>query len=141
MTPVAFKRRRWNDGPRGVPPLNAADGPDTRTESLGAREFDGVKAEGIRTTVIIPAGAIGNAAPIEIVSERWYSPELQTVLLSRRSDPRFGETTYRLDNIVRADPAPELFQVPSDFTIEQGGMSYGASVEKRIIRTAPAPAR
>ena len=60
-----------------------------------------------------PAGAIGNQAPIEMVTEQWFSPELGTVVLSRRSDPRFGETTYRLQNIVRAEPAADLFQVPS----------------------------
>ena len=46
-------------------------------------------------------------------------------MLSRRSDPRFGETTYRLQNIVRAEPSPELFQVPTDYTVDAvpaGGM-------------------
>jgi hypothetical protein len=67
----------------------------------------------------IPAGAIGNLAPVEIVSERWYSPDLQTVVYSRRSDPRFGETTYRLTNIIRAEPPAELFQVPADYKVEE----------------------
>jgi hypothetical protein len=89
-----------------------------RTESLGTSVIEGVQAEGTRTTVTIPAGSIGNQAPIDMVSERWFSPELGVVVLSRRSDPRFGETTYRLQNIVRAEPAPELFQVPADYTIE-----------------------
>jgi hypothetical protein len=53
-----------------------------------------------------------------MVSERWFSPELGVVVMSRRSDPRFGETTYRLQNIARGEPSPELFQVPSDYTIE-----------------------
>jgi len=81
--------------------------------------MEGVMAEGTRATITIPAGAIGNQSPIEIVSERWYSPELQTVIFSRRADPRFGETTYRLTNIVRAEPAAELFQVPADYKLEQ----------------------
>jgi hypothetical protein len=89
-----------------------------RTESLGTSVIEGVQVEGTRTTVTIPAGSIGNQAPIDMVSERWFSPELGVVVLSRRNDPRFGETTYRLQNIVRAEPAPELFQVPSDYTIE-----------------------
>jgi len=97
-----------------------------------------VTADGTRTVVTIPAGAIGNAAPIEMVNERWYSPELQVVLFSRRSDPRFGETTYRLERIVREEPAPELFQVPADFTIEKAPMM---GLERRIIQSAPAPAR
>src|SRR5262245_55117319 len=99
--------------------VGGRDATEERTETLGTREMEGVMAEGTRATITIPAGAIGNQSPIEIVSERWYSPELQTVIFSRRADPRFGETTYRLTNIVRAEPAAELFQVPADYKLEQ----------------------
>jgi hypothetical protein len=110
---------RTEKGDLVPPPLvGARQVQDARTETLGTKEVEGVTAEGTRVTVSIPAGAIGNLAPIEIVSERWYSPELQTVVLSRRSDPRFGETTYRLTNIVRAEPPAELFQLPADYKIE-----------------------
>jgi hypothetical protein len=137
QSPVMFTKRI--EGPvRAFPPTGVAAAPDTRTESLGTRDIEGVTAEGTRTVVTIPAGAIGNAAPIEIVSERWYSPELKIVLMSRRSDPRFGETTYRLERIVREEPSPELFQVPADFTIEKAPMM---GIEKRIIQTAPMPPR
>jgi TonB family protein len=87
------------------------------TESLGKQSIEGVEAEGTRTTVTFPAGAIGNERPINIVSERWYSPELQTVVMTRHSDPRFGETTYRLTNFFRSEPARTLFDVPSDYTL------------------------
>jgi hypothetical protein len=88
-----------------------------RTERLGDQQIEGVRAEGTRTTMTIPAGSIGNQLPIEVVSERWYSPELRVVVMTRRSDPRFGETIYRLTEIVRAEPPAELFQVPADFTV------------------------
>ena len=112
------------DGPAATRALPAAAGVRSaapRTESLGTMQVDGVLAEGTRTTITIEQGAIGNVAPIDIVNERWYSPELRTVVLSRRSDPRFGDTTYRLENIVRAEPAPELFRVPADYKVEAGG--------------------
>jgi hypothetical protein len=89
-------------------------------EQLGKQNIEGVDAEGTRTTVTIPAGEIGNERPIEIVSERWYSPELQLVVMTRHSDPRFGETTYKLTNINRTEPAKSLFEVPSDYTIKEG---------------------
>jgi hypothetical protein len=92
--------------------------PDVRTEQLGTKEYEGVRAEGTRTVATLPAGAIGNVRPIEIVSERWYSPELRVVMFSRRADPRFGETIYRLTNITRAEPDASLFQVPSDYKRE-----------------------
>ena len=89
-------------------------------EDLGKQNIEGVEAEGMRTTVTIPAGEIGNERAIEIVSERWYSPELQLVVMTRHSDPRTGETTYKLTNINRTEPAKSLFEVPADYTIKEG---------------------
>ncbi len=89
-------------------------------EQLGKQNIEGVEAEGTRTTVTIPAGEIGNERAIEIVSERWYSAELQLVVMTRHSDPRFGETTYKLTNINRSEPAKSLFEVPNDYTIKEG---------------------
>ncbi len=91
-----------------------------RTESLGRQSIEGVEAEGTRSTMTIPAGEIGNERPIEVVNERWYSPELQTVVMTRHSDPRFGEASYRLTNIDRSEPARSLFEVPADYTLKPG---------------------
>ncbi len=88
-----------------------------KTESLGTREFEGVTAEGTRTVTTIPVGAIGNERPIETVYERWYSKELQLIVYSLRSDPRFGEQTYRLTNISRSEPDRSLFTPPADYKI------------------------
>lgn len=93
---------------------------DAKTESLGKQTIEGLEAEGIRTTMTIPAWQMGNERSIEIVSERWYSPKLQTVLLSTRNDPRFGATSYKLSNISQNEPAASLFQVPPDYKIEEG---------------------
>ncbi len=89
-------------------------------ESLGAQVIEGVKAEGTRITTVIPAGEIGNELPITIVGETWYSPELQTVVLNKNMDPRMGENTFRLTNINRNEPAHSLFDVPTDYKIEEG---------------------
>jgi hypothetical protein len=89
------------------------------TESLGKETIEGVLAEGTRTTMTIPAGEVGNEQPIQIVLERWYSPELQTVILSKHNDPFVGETVYRLTNIVRSEPSRTLFEVPADYTIKE----------------------
>jgi hypothetical protein len=88
-----------------------------KSESLGTRTIEGVEAEGTRTTTTIPAGAIGNERPIEIVYEKWYSKELQLIVYSRHSDPRFGEQIYRLDNVSRGEPDASLFTPPSDYKI------------------------
>src|SRR5262249_46243718 len=81
------------------------DDKNTVKESLGTQTIEGVDAEGTRTTTTIPAGTIGNERPIAIVDERWYSPALQVVVMTRHSDPRSGENTYRLTNINRTEPA------------------------------------
>jgi hypothetical protein len=94
---------------------------EVNQEQLGAQTIEGVAAEGTRTTFTIAAGKIGNDRPIVTVNERWYSQELQTVVLSKNSDPRMGETTYRLTNIDRSEPDPSFFQVPADYTVEEGG--------------------
>jgi TonB family protein len=89
----------------------------TKTEQLGKQMVEGVECEGTRVVTTLPAGAIGNERPIETVKETWYSPELQLMILSKRSDPRFGESTYRVTNIARYEPDAEHFQIPSDYTI------------------------
>jgi hypothetical protein len=86
--------------------------------SLGTQMIEGVQAEGTRITRTIPAGAIGNDRAIQIVVERWYSNDLQTVVLLKRSDPWMGQSTFQLTNITRTEPAGSLFTVPSDYTVQ-----------------------
>jgi hypothetical protein len=83
--------------------------------------IEGVQAQGTRTTTTIPAGDIGNDRPINIVDERWYSPDLQMTIMTKHSDPRSGETNFALKNINRSSPPPTLFEVPSDYTVATAG--------------------
>jgi hypothetical protein len=64
---------------------------------------------------------IGNESPIETVIETWGSRELRMIILSKRSDPRFGEFTYRVINIIRSETDATLFQIPSGYTIIDSG--------------------
>lgn len=96
-------------------------GAEFTKESLGTQSINGVNAEGTRITHTIPAGRIGNDRAISVVFERWYSADLQMVVKSTRSDPRFGTTTYTMTNVQRAEPAAALFTVPSDYTVKEGG--------------------
>src|SRR4030095_4723199 len=74
----------------GMSMVYAGGGPhsdwEKRTEELGTQNIEGVEAEGTRTITTIPAGAIGNERPIEITYEKWYSKELQLVVMSNTSD-------------------------------------------------------
>lgn len=98
-------------------PMGAKE-PVASTESLGTKTMDGLTVQGTRTTRTIPAGQIGNEKPIVITVEKWYSPDLQTVVSLTRTDPRFGTTKYQLTNVDRADPPQSLFIVPQDYTIK-----------------------
>lgn len=92
-----------------------------KTEDLGTQNIAGVSAQGTRRTRTIPAGQMGNEKAITIVSEQWYSNDLQLVVKSVRNDPMFGDTTYTLTNIQRTEPSASLFSVPSDYTVKNGG--------------------
>jgi hypothetical protein len=91
-------------------------------EELGSQLVEGVMATGTRSTTTIEAGAIGNAQPIHVVSEQWYSEDLKVLVLTRHSDPRSGDTTYRLTNIVLAEPQRTLFEVPADYTVKESAI-------------------
>jgi hypothetical protein len=129
VPPLRFGRHRGgHDGARdglgrqGPPPDGAQQsGKDVVTASLGTQTINGVQAEGTRYTRTIPAGAIGNQNPIVITTERWYSPDLQMVVMSKRNDPRTGERITQLTNIQRTEPEASLFEVPSDYTVKRGG--------------------
>jgi|SRR5579859_1502264 len=102
-----------------------------KREDLGTQTIAGVTAQGTRVTKTIPAGQIGNEKPIIIVRESWYSNDLQTVVLSKHSDPWSGETTYTLTNIQRIEPAASLFAVPSDYTVTQGHARPGGRMRRQ----------
>jgi hypothetical protein len=90
------------------------------TVDLGSQSMEGLLVTGTRTTITIPAGQIGNEKPIDIVTEVWTSPDLKTVVYSKRTDPRMGEQIFQLTNVVRSEPDPSLFTVPSDFQVVDG---------------------
>jgi hypothetical protein len=104
--------------------LIANDQAEASTEDLGSKTMEGIIVNGVRTTRTIPAGEIGNEKPISIVTEVWTSPDLKTVVYSKRSDPRMGEQTFQLTNIVRAEPDASLFTVPADFKVVDGPQRF-----------------
>lgn len=98
-----------------------AFGPDN-AGPLERKTLDGIPVEGRKTTTVIPAGQVGNEQPLSIVSEEWRSPDLKVLVFTRYSDPRTGESTYRLTNIIRAEPDRSLFMVPPDYEVRETGV-------------------
>lgn len=112
---VAVKGEAGAGAPMGNVAFFRTDSKNAKTENLGRQNMEGVMVDGTRETRTIPAGEIGNDRPIISTTERWYSPELQIVIMTRTVDPQFGETTYRVSNLRRNEPNADLFRVPPDF--------------------------
>ena len=113
-----------NQGAAHEEHMRAMGGPDesgaVTKEQLGIKAVNGLQAEGVRVTRTIPAGAIGNDKPIAVVTERWYSTDMQIGVMTLHTDPMMGTVTTKLVNVVRGDPDASLFQVPSDYKVEVG---------------------
>lgn len=125
---TATRSSGMRPGGRGGPPKSGGNPPsggrarfsqNMKSEALGRQTIEGVPADGTRTTLTIPAGQIGNEQPIQIVTESWYSTDLQAVVMSKRTDPRTGESVFRMANLTRAEPAASLFQVPADYKVSE----------------------
>jgi hypothetical protein len=110
---VTFPRaREWiRRDPEG------ARGGTIKQESLGTRRVGGVEAKGQRIALTVPAGTVDNDAPFDLIDEEWESPELGLLLFGRYTDTRTGNIEYRLTNIRREDPSPDLFEIPADYTL------------------------
>jgi hypothetical protein len=121
----AFRKERIERSQKDfIYKVGPGDAGESKKESLGTQVIEGVSCDGTRITRTIAAGAIGNERPIEIVTETWFSPELKTLVMKKSSDPRSGETTYRLTQIKRGEPDPALFQAPEGFKVTPMGGKY-----------------
>jgi hypothetical protein len=98
-------------------------------EKLPPQTIEGVLAEGVRHTLVIPEGAEGNDRPFSIISETWTAPDLKIGILMKSNDPRYGESITKLTNISRNEPDPTLFQPPPDYQVvdETGTFSINYS--------------
>lgn len=93
--------------------------PGAQKESLGQREIEGVMCEGTRITIDIPFGDGGTK--VKAVTETWFSPEFELIVLAKHTDPIIGEHVFRLLNISKAEPQADLFVVPAGYKIESRG--------------------
>jgi len=114
-----------------------------RSENLGTQSIQGIEARGRRYTTTIPAGAMGNDAPLVSTSERWTALTAGLTSLTVRdiiNDPRQGKTTRELTNLTQGDPDPTMFQPPEGYEIvtkDSSGCQDQAPAETRSERTTP----
>jgi hypothetical protein len=103
----------WAGGGKAV----VEDAETRKNDELGVESLNGVLAAHTRNTLTIPQGQIGNDRDIHVVNERWYSDDLQMLVKTVNSDPRFGVQTYEFTGISRDEPDAALFQIPADYTL------------------------
>lgn len=123
QTALPPPRTSTGNGTRPAPPSGSGK-PALVTVSLGTQTVNGVTATGTQVTETIPAGAFGNAQPIQIVRVTWISTDLKVVVQVKSSDPRFGTTDRKLTNIVQAEPDGSLFVVPSGYAVKTGHAGF-----------------
>jgi hypothetical protein len=104
----------WSQSSDGAAAGTTRDSKVTRETSTTT--YENLRVDVNRTVETIAVGALGNNRPLETVFERYYSPDLKMTVYSKRSDPRSGETIYRMTEIKRSEPDASLFRVPSGFS-------------------------
>jgi hypothetical protein len=109
---------------------------DVKTEDLGKQVIEGVECAGTRITSTLPAGAVGNERALTTVTESWFSPELKVTVLTKTADPRFGETTNRLTNILRVEQPRSLFEIPSDYKVDEPAVNI-KTVSADVVNVKP----
>jgi hypothetical protein len=93
--------------------------------TLPAQTLAGVNAEGVRTTMTIPAGAQGNDKPLVSTREVWTSSDLKIVLLETSDDPREGSHKTEVNSLTPGEPNPTLFEVPQGYTVKPQTWHHG----------------
>ena len=53
--------------------------------------------------------------------------------MTKQSDPRTGETVFRLAGITRAEPDEFLFKVPSEYSIKDENFGFKVMEDKRML--------
>ncbi|MGD0860052.1 MAG: hypothetical protein ABR912_12080 [Terracidiphilus sp.] len=95
----------------------AVSRPGFRREILAPQEINGVYAEGTRTTRSIRLQGDSGNRVIEVTNELWISPELRIIARHIVDDPRSGETTTDVTEVVKGEPDPSLFQAPEGYAV------------------------
>jgi hypothetical protein len=94
----------------------------TGSEPLGRQVTEGVETLGRRL------------ATASLTHERWESPELKLLIAARHSDPRMGVIEYKLTNLRREEPSPDLFAVPEGLTVVRDSECWIALVNAAHVR-------
>ena len=91
--------------------------PSGATTDLGEKMIAGVKANGSRSEITVPAGAQGNEKPLVHKVETWFSTDLATVVYLQLHMPEFGDIVSHVDNLKFGDVPASTFALPEGYAI------------------------
>jgi hypothetical protein len=100
-----------------TPPVQRV-GSKTTSENLGTQAILDIESRGQRTSTTIPAGAIGNDAPLVRTFEIWTAVArgLKGTLMREISDdPRSGTRTVEIVSLTQGEPDTTNFQPPEGY--------------------------
>lgn len=121
LYPLTKIARQWpagTPGPVTAPsPQSPPAKPETSREEIGTDTIEGLPVRGVRVSQTYTTGSLGNDRPVTVVTESWYSQELRINLLTKRSDPRHGEQTVRVTELVRQEPDTAMFAIPDEYKL------------------------
>jgi TonB family protein len=119
LYPLSKLARQWILGAatQTAAPVTPGPKPEVTREEIGTDTMEGLPVKGLRVTQTYATGALGNDRPLSVVTETWYSPELHINLLTKKSDPRYGEQTVRVTELDRQEPDAALFAIGAEYKI------------------------
>jgi hypothetical protein len=93
--------------------------PQVTQRDLAHDIVDGMVVRHGRESAKVPPNYSGNNTGYKMVTDYWFSQELQAFVLVKRTGPGNSKHTIRLSDISRDEPDPSLFAVPTDYQVSQ----------------------
>jgi hypothetical protein len=100
---------------------DVASGPPTgqtkglTRQNLGQQTMNSMPVVGTRETSSTVAGTGGYSRVVITSKDLWYSPDLNMYLSVIRKDPQLGQITLTVTDLLRSEPDPTWFAVPSGY--------------------------
>jgi hypothetical protein len=93
--------------------------PEVSQKELAHDVVDGIAVRHGRESLRYPPNSSGKSSALGRVTDYWFSQELQTFVLVKRSGPGRSQHTVKLSDISRGEPDPSLFTVPPGYIVSE----------------------
>lgn len=90
------------------------------SEELGTTETEGLMVSGTKSVLTVRSPVEGNGPASKATTAtnvEWAARDMGIVVLRETDDPQLGHAITSLANIIRTEPDPALFQIPSGYQV------------------------